>query len=123
MNYFEVFLTISNNFVGLSCLSWFISVYFEISWSISISVHLGISIFNSVYHELSWTISGYFQQSLLSIRVQLETGEVNLLLFQTFFLLLFFFSRASSRGARAPKNLTLHTSQRIVGRIPSVAEV
>ena len=56
-NYFEVFWNISNNFVGLSCLCWFISVYFGISWSIS--VHLGISTFNSVYLGLSWAFLGY----------------------------------------------------------------
>ena len=34
LNYFEVFLTISNNFVSLSCLSCSISVYLSLFWNI-----------------------------------------------------------------------------------------
>ena len=35
--------------------------------------------------------------------MQVEAGESKLLLFETFSLIFFFFTRASYRGARAPK--------------------
>ena len=37
-NYFEVFLTISNNFVGLSCLPCSISDYLGLFWNILVYI-------------------------------------------------------------------------------------
>ena len=50
LNYFNNFLTISNNFLGLS-RSILLYLYFGPSWSIL--VHLGVSTFNSNYFGLS----------------------------------------------------------------------
>ena len=50
---------------------------------------------------LSGTILDYLKLSRTF--VQVEAGESKLLLFQNFFVL-FFFTRAIPRGARAPKN-------------------
>ena len=48
-------------------------------------------------------IYGYLWLSPSSIRVQLQAGDIALLLFETFSFF-YFFTRAISRGARAPKN-------------------
>ena len=43
--------------------------------------------------------------------MRVEAGESKLLIFETFSLNFFFFKRASSRGARAPKNCKTHYSR------------
>ena len=102
--------------------AWFILIYFDLSLSISVYLELLLEIFWATlgYLKLSWALSEYnelYRLSLAisgncwlymvissylyrvsSIRVQVEAGESNLLLFQ----FLSFFTRASSRGARAP---------------------
>ena len=40
--------------------------------------------------------------------LQVEAGESKLLLFQNFFIQFFFFTGASPRGARAPKNYDMN---------------
>ena len=60
------------------------------------------------YMGLSGTILDYLRLS--QTKVQVEARESKLLLFETFslfFFLLLFFTRAITRGARAPKNITL----------------
>ena len=57
-NYFKVFLTISNNFVGLSCLSCSISVYLGLFWTILVYLIASCSI--SVYLDLHQSISDHF---------------------------------------------------------------
>ena len=43
--------------------------------------------------------------------MQVEAGETNSLLFETFSLFFFFFNEAISRGARAPKNRAFYVSR------------
>ena len=83
--------------------------YTGIYWAIF--GYLGLSQAISGHLVLSQVISIYVYQ-VSSIRMQVEAGESKLLLFQNFFLiflffLFLFFTRASSRGARAPKNRAL----------------
>ena len=42
--------------------------------------------------------------------VKVEARRSKLLLFQNFFVILFFFTRAIPRGARAPKNVLMENS-------------
>ena len=61
LNYFEVFLTIANNFVDLSCLSCSFSVYLSLFWNIF--VYFSVSWCILVHQRLSRSISGYLELS------------------------------------------------------------
>ena len=120
------FLTISKHFWLFSInsrtildylgLSWCILVYLGLSWAIldylglsrTISNYPGLSQTISDYRELSLTNSDYLGQSL-TILDHLGLSQTIIAIWN--FLVRFFFTWASSRGARALKNIVVVNSE------------